>query len=157
MSTVPTVDPKGLYLSLTRALNSKNLDALDELLTPDFVDHGQPAGTPPGVESFKAFRRMADAALLGSRATIEDLFSDGERACARITVRGTHAGPFMGIPASGCQVAMSIIEIIHVRDGRIAERWGQRDWLGLFAQIGVDLPALLSKHATVTDAVVVSA
>jgi predicted ester cyclase len=131
-----TEDSKRLYRALTAALNSKDLDALDDLLTADFTDHALPPGTPPGVESFKAFRRMVDASMR-TVATIEDLFAEGPRACARITVRGEHVGTFMGIPPTGKRISVEIIEIVRVEDGKIAERWNQRDWLGLLGQLGI--------------------
>jgi predicted ester cyclase len=44
----------------------------------------------------------------------------------------------MGIPATGKKMAVEIIEITRVQDGKIVERWNQRDWLGLFAQLGLN-------------------
>ena len=103
-----------LYRELTAALNSQNLTALDELLTPDFMDHALPPGTPPSIESFKAFRGSVDGSM-GTAATVEDLFAEGDRACARITVRATHVGTYMGIPPTGKHLAIEIIEIIRVQ------------------------------------------
>lgn len=55
----------------------------------------------------------------------------------RITVHGEHVGTFMGIPPTGKRISLEIIEIIRVENGKIVERWNQRDWLGLFGQLGI--------------------
>ena len=138
-------EAKRLYRELTAALNTQDLDALDSLLSPNFVDHSLPPGTPPGIESFKAFRRYVDASM-NTLATIVDLFAEGDRVCARIVVRGRHVGTFMGLPPTGKRLSMEIIEITRVKDGKIVERWNQRDWLGLFQQLGITPvdPALLA-------------
>jgi predicted ester cyclase len=47
-------------------------------------------------------------------------------AAARIVVSGTHRGDLMGIAPTGT-----------VAEGRIVERWGVRDLLGLLQQLGV--------------------
>ncbi|MBV9171369.1 MAG: ester cyclase [Chloroflexi bacterium] len=125
-----------LYRELTAACNTNDLDSLDEILGPEFVDHSLPPGAPQGIDGFKAFRNAMYTSMM-TVATIEDLFGEDDRVCARITVRGKHVGPFMGIPPTGQSLSMQIIEITRVRDGKIVERWNERDWLGLFRQMGI--------------------
>ena len=134
--TNSTQDAIRLYRELTAACNTNDLDALDDLLTPDFVDHSLPPDAPQGIAGFKAFR-SAMYSSMRTVATIEDLFADNDRACARITVRGEHVGTFMGVPPTGKKLSMQIIEITRTQDGKIVERWNERDWLGLFRQMGI--------------------
>ena len=50
-------------------------------------------------------------------------------------------GEIFGVPPSGRTVALPGINIWRVRDGRIVERWGRLDELGLLRQLGlVNLP-----------------
>jgi predicted ester cyclase len=42
----------------------------------------------------------------------------------------------MGIPPTGRSETMRGIDIFRVREGRIAEQWGEVDTLGILQQIG---------------------
>jgi predicted ester cyclase len=53
------------------------------------------------------------------------------------TFHGTHLGPFMGIPATGKEVAFENIDVMAVREGRIVEHWAAADMLSLMQQLGV--------------------
>ena len=56
--------------------------------------------------------------------TVEDLFRADDRVAARVTVRGTHEGEFMGRPPTGKRFAVTSVGIFRIADGRIAEHWG---------------------------------
>ena len=49
---------------------------------------------------------------------------------------GTHRGAYLGAEPTGRRVTFKGIEVIRVRDGRIAERWGEWDGLELLGQLG---------------------
>jgi predicted ester cyclase len=51
-------------------------------------------------------------------------------------VRGTHPREFMEIPATAHEATTEFIHIVRVADGRIAERWGLIDAMGLMQQLG---------------------
>jgi predicted ester cyclase len=55
---------------------------------------------------------------------------------ARVTVRGTHDGEFMGRPATGRSFAVTSVGIFRISDGRIAEHWGVFDQLAMLGQLG---------------------
>jgi predicted ester cyclase len=46
----------------------------------------------------------------------------------------------MGVPATGTEIAMPVITILHFDGDRVAERFSQSDMLGLLVQIGA-IPA----------------
>jgi predicted ester cyclase len=54
----------------------------------------------------------------------------------RFTARGTHKGPFMGVPPTGRRVRVVGIGIDRFRDGKMIERWVQYDSAGLLQQLG---------------------
>jgi len=70
------------------------------------------------------------------RLEIEDLLADGDKVIARMTARGTHDRPFLGLPATGKEVAFELIEILRVADAKIVERWGLSDELFALEQFG---------------------
>jgi steroid delta-isomerase-like uncharacterized protein len=111
-----------------------DLSMLDEICAPDFVHHGP--GIPPDLEGFKQMVPIFRSAFSDVEVAVEDLFAEGDRVVDRITVRGTHAGGFMGIPPSGKRWEMQEIHIARIVGGKIAERWTMVDMSGLLQQLG---------------------
>ena len=85
-------------------INAQNLDAAFALFTSDFVDHGLPPGTPPGVESSRQFFRGQFAAFPDLQATFLDTFAEDDKVVSRIELEGTHVRPLMSIPPTGKHV-----------------------------------------------------
>jgi predicted ester cyclase len=69
--------------------------------------------------------------------TVEDMVAEGDKVAVRWRLRATHQGEFMGIPPTGNQVTMTGIDINRLEGGRLVERWGNEDMLGLLQQLGV--------------------
>jgi steroid delta-isomerase-like uncharacterized protein len=110
--------------------------AFAELMHPDVVDHSRPPGIAEGAEGvrqqFDGFR----AAFPDFRATILDQIAEGDRVVTRKVFHGTHLGELQGIPATGREVEIHVIDIVRVADGRIVEHWNVVDRLGLMQQLG---------------------
>ncbi len=118
------------------AINQRNMDVLDEIFAPEFVDHTAVPGQAPGVEGLKQFFTMMDAGFPDFRAVVEDVIAEGDEVAIRFTFHGTHQGEFMDIPPTGRRVTMSGIDIFRVVDGKVVELWGQEDVLGMMRQLG---------------------
>jgi predicted ester cyclase len=113
------------------------LEELDEVIAPDFVGHDLPPGLPPGPQGLRQFRESTHAAFPDARTTIQQLLADGDYVIARFTVTGTHLGPLMGFAPTGKRFELGLIEIARFRDGKIVERWTERDFLKLLQQLGL--------------------
>ena len=122
------------------AFNAGNLERLDELCAPDYVGHRPVPGVPPTVEGEKQLLAMYRAAFPDVRGTIEDQIAEGDRVVSRLRFRGTHQGEFAGLPPTGTEATTTGIHIVRLKDGRIAEAWGEWDQLGLLQQLGA-IPA----------------
>jgi predicted ester cyclase len=70
------------------------------------------------------------------------MVADEDSIAFAYTMTGTHQGPLMGIPPTGKRVSIRGLQISKFRDGKMVERWGSSDQLGLLQQLGV--PALAS-------------
>lgn len=103
--------------------NAGNVAAVDELVAEDFVDHQPVDGMPSGREGFAELIRLWHGGFPDMTETVEDLIAEGDRVVGRFTFRGTHTGEFLGVPPTGRSVSMTGIDIVRVRDGRIAEFW----------------------------------
>ncbi len=117
-----------------------NLDRVEEMIAPDFVNHAQPPESPHGPEGIKQVITMLRTAFPDQRTTIEDVIAKGDKVVIRATYSGTHQGPFMGIPPTGKSFKQSQIHIIRMEDGKAVEHWAVRDDLGMMQQLGV-IPA----------------
>ncbi len=67
---------------------------------------------------------------------------DGDTATIRFTMGGRHVGEFMGVPATGTEIALNGITTLRFEGDRVVERHSQADMLGLLVQLGaVPAPA----------------
>ena len=95
-------------------------------------------------EPERAGLRRAFAGMTGAfpdiRITEEALIGEGDAVVLRWTFRGTHRGPFRGIPPTGRTVEWTGIDIYTVAAGWIAELVREADTLALLQQLGVAPP-----------------
>jgi steroid delta-isomerase-like uncharacterized protein len=117
--------------------NTGNFEALAEVSAPDFVDHSPSPGQAPGVEGVIQSLTGLREAFPDMTFTVEDMIAEGDKVVSRLTMRGTHNGEFMGVPATGRPVAQTGIDIVRIVDGIAVERWGEFDNLGLMQQLGL--------------------
>src|SRR5712692_780982 len=82
--------------------NQGNLANVDELIAPDCINHEVPPGmNNRGPESARRVVMMLRTAFPDLHFTIEELVAEGDTVVGRVTMRGTHQGPFQGIPLTG--------------------------------------------------------
>jgi steroid delta-isomerase-like uncharacterized protein len=123
------------------AINQNNLDALDEVVAPDITDHDPAPGQAPGLEGVKQWFSSMHTAFPDFRMNVEDMIAEGDKVVARVRLSGTHQGELMGIDATGNRVTITGIDILRINaDGKIMERWGNFDDLGMMQQLGVMEP-----------------
>lgn len=136
---MPTIDNKTVYRRfIEEVVNQGNIALADELLAPDVVEYEKlPAGLPPNAEGIKQLFTLLRKAFPDLHITIEDLLDRDDKVVARVTLRGTHRGDFLGLPATGRRVSYEAIDISRVVDGRMVEHWGIPDYLTMFQQLGI--------------------
>jgi steroid delta-isomerase-like uncharacterized protein len=103
--------------------NAGNVDAIDELVADDYVDHQPVPGTPAGKAGFADLIRLWHTGFPDMTETVEALIAEGDLVVGRFTFRGTHTGEFMGIAPTGRPVSMTGVDVVRIADGRIAEFW----------------------------------
>jgi predicted ester cyclase len=99
--------------------------AFRELMAPDFVNRTAHPGSSVGPEGMiHTFNRILRPAFPDLTVEIHDQVAEGDKVTTRKTLRGTHRGELFGIPATGRRIAIEVIDIVRVRDGRYVEHWG---------------------------------
>jgi steroid delta-isomerase-like uncharacterized protein len=96
---------------MDEVFNKGNLAVADELLAPNLIDHNPFPGQPPGVEGLKQATVALRQAFPDLHVTVDEMLSDGDKVVIRSTMKGTHKGTFMNIPATGKQISVEGIDI----------------------------------------------
>jgi steroid delta-isomerase-like uncharacterized protein len=119
-------------------INAGDVDGFGDLLADDFVEHEETPGLAPTKHGTKEFFRMYIAAFPNLRFDAEDVLASGDKIVARVRVTGTHEGEFMGLPATGKDIAVQAIDIVRFGDDGLArEHWGVFDEMAMMRQLGV--------------------
>jgi steroid delta-isomerase-like uncharacterized protein len=116
-------------------LAAGRVEAIDELVAPDFVSHTW-AMTDDGRERLRAATPQIHSSLSDVDFAIDDLVAEGDRVVAVLTSSATPTGEFMGVPASGRRYTIGEMHRFRVGAGRIVEHRHQHDALGLMKQLG---------------------
>jgi predicted ester cyclase len=115
-----------------------DLELVDEVIHPDFVDH-EPAhpDQPTGPESVRQTVRQLHGAFGELRFEVQDEIAEGDKVVQLVVMSGRHTGSLMGREPTGKEFAVRHVYIWRIAGGRIAEHWGSRDDLGLLGQLGL--------------------
>jgi serine phosphatase RsbU (regulator of sigma subunit)/predicted ester cyclase len=103
-----------------------DLDAVDEIMAPDYVSHTKLLpGQEPGREGEKRALARLSAAVSVTHFTIEDQIVQGDKVVSRFVVHATHdRGELMGVGPTGREVTDMAVVIHRIEGGKIAEEWG---------------------------------
>jgi steroid delta-isomerase-like uncharacterized protein len=109
------------------AWNKGNVAAVDEFMAADYVDYPIPSGLPPGTEGLKQTITTYRTAFPDLKATVDDIFAEGDRVAYRWSTRGTHLGDWLGIPPTGYHMAATGITVFRIAGGKVVEGWTSMD------------------------------
>jgi steroid delta-isomerase-like uncharacterized protein len=114
-----------------------DLGAVDTYLAEGFVNHDPPFGATADREGMRGAAAMFRAAFPDWHSDVDHLIGEGDLVVEHFTASGTQRGEIMGVPPAGRTVTLRGIQIFRIRDGRIVERWGRLDDLGVLGQLGL--------------------
>lgn len=135
-----TEDNKALVRRFYEEIDKGNIDAMDELVAEDYVDHSPPPfPVPRGREGVKAAFKIFWEATPG-RHVVEDQVAEGDKVVTRLTAYGRHEGDLPGIPRTGNEMEMSATVIHRIAAGRLVEKWSDKDELRMLQQLNVIPP-----------------
>lgn len=118
----------------------RHLEAVDELLTDDFVEHTPAPGQATDRQGAKDFIGQMLQAFPDLNFEVENQIAEGDTVAAVVTMTGTHNSDFLGVPATGRRVSVAVMDTGRVREGRFTDHWGLVDVPELMAQLGVAQP-----------------
>lgn len=135
----PRVEYRALLESFYDAVfNLPNLTEAREFIVSEYINHNPiNPKSASGIEGLKYTSKVFRTGFPDLNITLEDLIVGGDRLVARIRVRGTHQGEFMGLKPTGKQIDIAGFEIYGIAGEKISERWGNLDGIALLQQLGV--------------------
>ena len=131
---------KALVHRFFAEIDKGNIDAMDEMVAEDYIDHNpSPFVTATGLEGLKQSFRIFEKATPGHHI-IEDQVAEGDKVVTRLTSIGKHDRNLPGAPRTGNEMKMTSITIHRIANGKLAEKWSEKDSIALLTQIGVMKP-----------------
>jgi steroid delta-isomerase-like uncharacterized protein len=115
--------------------DKRDFATIDEYVSPEFDQHA--ATVQQGREGLRNFFRMMFGALPDVKFTLESIIAEDDKVATRWTIRGTHQGPLLGIPATGKPVTTTGMSLLQLRDGKIIANWNEVDLLAALRQMGL--------------------
>jgi predicted ester cyclase len=129
-----------------KIVNERRVDLLDDYLAPEFEAHGIVASRSGGSSDVKLLIQQWSVAFPDWRDTIIRTVCEGEYVTILVRATGTHLGTVAGIPPTGRRVEWDMLELVHVKDGKILEQWSYSSFAHVLSTLrggdALDLPAL---------------
>ena len=132
-----TEENKALVRRFYAELDKLNPAVIDELVAQGFINHSPPPfpveqGRDGLKQAFELFRR----ATPGSHEILDQV-AEGDKVATRLRAVGTHEDDLPGIPRTGNSMEMTATVVHPIENGKIVEKWSDRDELALLQQLGV--------------------
>lgn len=105
----------------------------EDWIAADYVGHL--GSTTMDQTELERLERQFCKAFPGARHSIDDLIAEGDRVVLRTTADVTHLGVFEGIEPTGRSVNFTGLVVYRIQNGRIAESWGEIDFLRLLREL----------------------
>ena len=119
------------------AVNTGNFDLFRDAVAAECVDHDPAPGQVAGPEGYRTFFSSMRKAFPDMAVSLDTMVADEDSVAFAYTMTGTHQGVLMGIAPTGKKIKIRGLQISKFRDGKMAERWGSSDQLGMLQQLGV--------------------
>ncbi len=118
---------------MQEVLVKQNYSILDEVITPDYVNHGMQGMAISGREGLLGMQSMMSKQFPDLKITIDilDLISEGDKVIVRAITRAKNAGK---------EVSGEGLGEYRLVNGKIAEDWPLTGAMELMAQVGVRMP-----------------
>jgi steroid delta-isomerase-like uncharacterized protein len=122
---------KSVRVFFDRVLNAGDLASLESFSHRDVLV----PQSAPGIESFRRLLVEMRSTFANPDYKVMDTISEGEKVVVRFSAKATHAGRYMGLPASGRILKLWGVMLFRFEAGAIAEFWTLADSQGILKQL----------------------
>jgi predicted ester cyclase len=127
---------KAIARRFLEELAKENLDVIDELAAPDFVDRSLLPGQGPTREDFKRSVAEIIEAVAITSFTIEEQIAEGDTVVTKYSQSGVQRREVIGIPLTGEEETGEGIFIHRISGGKITEEWSIIEELPGYRSLG---------------------
>ena len=107
-------------------------------MSKDVKEHDPAPNQGPGPQGYIDFFTMMRNAFPDMKVDVETMVAAEDKVAFAYTLTGSHKGDFMGVSATGKSIKARGMQISRFENGKMVERWGSSDELGILKQIGVN-------------------
>jgi len=118
------------------AVNSGKLETLRELIDPTVVDHDPAENQQAGPDGYIQFFTELRNSFSHLKIEIKHMVADENNVAIAYKMTGVHTGEFLNLQATGHTIIVRGVQIARFYGGRMVERWGAMDELGILEQLG---------------------
>ena len=127
--------------AIIQAVNDRDLDQLDQLVSPDFTRHSAAAGgIVDNLADMKAFLEADFSAVPDAVISVDVIFGNHNFVAVRTIYSGTQSGPMGPFPATNRRFESPIVGILRIEEGKAAEMWVEWDNANALIQMGHIVP-----------------
>ncbi len=105
---------KALTRQFFKRISAGDLSAVDELVADGYVEHEQVPGLVPGKAGVRQLFGMFHSAFADAGVQVDDMIAEGDKVFVLARMTGTQRGEFMGIPATGNSIDVSVCDYFRV-------------------------------------------
>jgi steroid delta-isomerase-like uncharacterized protein len=118
------------------AVNSGQLELLRDVIAADVVDHDPAPDQGSGPEGYIRMFAALRTSFPDLAVSVDQIVTDEDKIALAYTMTGTQKGEFLGVAPTGRKIRARGVQIARFQDGKMVERWGSSDQLGILQQIG---------------------
>ena len=124
---------KALVRHVIDLWNRRDMNAFLKLCATEYIEH-LPSGDVT-LGQLKKYSHTFFKAFPDIHITIQDMVAEGDKVAVLVNWKATHKGEYMGIPATGKKIDITVAMIIKIIGGKWVEFWNVPD-IQLAQQIG---------------------
>ena len=131
---------KELVLTMNHEVwNEGNLAVIEELFSPDFVQHFLPDGSEfKGIDNLRERVKEHREAFPDWKESINHIVAEDSLVVIQFESSRTNLGSWLGNPPTGKKVRINEFSILRIDNGKIVEQWLMPDIFNLRKQLGFD-------------------
>lgn len=124
-----------LAVLVLQAYADGEVDVLDQLHAPDYVEHSPLPGQLPGRAGLRERAMVLSGAFYDTHINCDVLVDNGDTVVVQARCRAVHKGEFYGIAATGRSIQAVGICVFRFVDGLVADSWSSFEIQGLLVSL----------------------
>ena len=122
--------------------NKRDADQAPRFYSATIISHNTDGGGVPGarqvpIAQMQAMWRGFQTSMPDRKLVNDLILCSDDLVTVRTTVSGTMTAVMNGMQPTGKPYIMSAIDIYRFKDGKVVERWGNADGIGMMNQLGI--------------------